>query len=244
MTTESVLTGAARWHVEQSDDCLDVLRSMPTASVDAVVTDPPYDGIGASVSSLHKGRDGLSWSPPDTQFFFAWLREHIAEWRRVLRPSGCVWMTLDARTAFRLEDLAFKMNLRRPSVGIWDRDRMGMGGTLRSQYEAFVVWPFGDWEPPNKSTTNLWRETWGPTDREHHKAEKPPALMAKAIRFVAPPGGTILDPFAGSGTTGVAAMRDGFRFIGVEREAEYVEIARKRIAAAESPAQGSLPGAA
>ena len=57
--------------------------------------------------------------------------------------------------------------------------------------------------------------------------------MRYLCRLVTPPGGTVLDPFMGSGSTGKAAKLEGFNFIGIEREAEYVEIARARIAAAE-----------
>ncbi len=62
-----------------------------------------------------------------------------------------------------------------------------------------------------------------------HPTVKPVVLMEYLIRLVAPPGGIVLDPFAGSGTTGKAAVRLGFRFFGIELEAEYVELARKRI---------------
>jgi site-specific DNA-methyltransferase (adenine-specific) len=55
--------------------------------------------------------------------------------------------------------------------------------------------------------------------------------MAYLCRLITPPGGLVLDPFAGSGSTGVGALREGFRFVGIEREAEYVEIAMRRIAA-------------
>ena len=65
-----------------------------------------------------------------------------------------------------------------------------------------------------------------------HPTVKPTALMAYLCRLVTPPGGTVLDPFMGSGSTGKAAMLEGFRFIGIEREAEYIEIARARIEAA------------
>lgn len=54
-------------------------------------------------------------------------------------------------------------------------------------------------------------------------------LMAYLIKLITPPGGTVLDPFMGSGSTGVAAKEAGFQFIGIEREAEYFEIANKRI---------------
>lgn len=62
-----------------------------------------------------------------------------------------------------------------------------------------------------------------------HPTQKPIDLMRWLCRLVTPPGGLILDPFMGSGTTGIAALREGFRFVGIEREAEYVEIARRRI---------------
>jgi hypothetical protein len=65
----------------------------------------------------------------------------------------------------------------------------------------------------------------------HHPTVKPTDLMSWLVRLITPPGGLVLDPFAGSGSTGKAAAIEGFRFLGIEREAEYVEIARARIAA-------------
>ena len=67
--------------------------------------------------------------------------------------------------------------------------------------------------------------------RNHHPTVKPTALMRYLCRLVTPPGGIVLDPFMGSGSTGKAAMLEGFRFIGIEIDPEYVELARKRIAA-------------
>jgi len=63
----------------------------------------------------------------------------------------------------------------------------------------------------------------------HHPTVKPVALMRWLCRLITPPGGTVLDTFTGSGTTGIAALAEGFAFVGVEREAEYIEIARARI---------------
>ena len=68
----------------------------------------------------------------------------------------------------------------------------------------------------------------------NHPTVKPTALMRYLCRLVTPPGGTVLDPFMGSGSTGKAAMLEGFQFIGIEREAEYLEIAEARIKHAES----------
>jgi site-specific DNA-methyltransferase (adenine-specific) len=78
-------------------------------------------------------------------------------------------------------------------------------------------------------------------NRNTHSTVKPTDLMRYLCRLITPPGGIVLDPFTGSGSTGKAAMAEGFRFIGIEREAEYVEIARARISAeAEKPRQLSL----
>jgi site-specific DNA-methyltransferase (adenine-specific) len=65
-----------------------------------------------------------------------------------------------------------------------------------------------------------------------HPTVKPTDLMRYLCRLITPPGGIVLDPFAGSGSTGKAAILEDFKFIGIEREAEYIEIARARIDAA------------
>jgi len=75
--------------------------------------------------------------------------------------------------------------------------------------------------------------------RNHHPTVKPLALMRYLCRLVTPPGGTVLDPFMGSGSTGKAAVLEGFGFIGIEREAEHIEISKGRIAFAET--QRALP---
>jgi len=85
-------------------------------------------------------------------------------------------------------------------------------------------------------------ETWGrdfyaakasKADRgsgNNHPTVKPNDLMRYLVRLVTPPGGTVFDPFMGSGSTGIAAIQEGFSFVGCEQQAEYIEIARRRIA--------------
>jgi len=65
--------------------------------------------------------------------------------------------------------------------------------------------------------------------KNNHPTVKPTDLMAYLVRMVTPKGGTVLDPFMGSGSTGKASVREGFDFIGIEREDEYMEIAKTRI---------------
>lgn len=75
--------------------------------------------------------------------------------------------------------------------------------------------------------------------RNHHPTVKPVELMRYLCRLITPPGGVVLDPFVGSGTTGMAALLEGFRFVGVERELSYLEIARRRILAADEHRRGN-----
>jgi site-specific DNA-methyltransferase (adenine-specific) len=81
-----------------------------------------------------------------------------------------------------------------------------------------------------------------PMRRNHHPTVKPTDLMRWLVRLVTPPGGLVWDPFMGSGSTGKAAMLEGFRFAGADLDPEHVEIARARIAHAAR--QGLLPFAA
>ena len=89
--------------------------------------------------------------------------------------------------------------------------------------------------------TNEPREMRPRPRSNNHPTVKPTALMRYLCRLVTPRGGTVLDPFMGSGSTGKAAVLEGFNFIGIEREAEYVEIAKARIAAAQAERGGMLP---
>jgi site-specific DNA-methyltransferase (adenine-specific) len=76
-----------------------------------------------------------------------------------------------------------------------------------------------------------------PSNRNHHPTVKPTSLMSYLCRLVTPPGGIVLDPFMGSGSTGKAAILEGFQFIGIEREAEYLAIAEARISHASGLSQ-------
>lgn len=71
--------------------------------------------------------------------------------------------------------------------------------------------------------------------KNSHPTVKPTALMRYLCRMVTPPGGIVLDPFCGSGSTGKAALLEGYRFAGIDLKEEHIEIARRRLLAAMSP---------
>ena len=95
----------------------------------------------------------------------------------------------------------------------------------------------GDRRPSGSMSQRIHADTGRPdtTARNHHPTVKPAALMRYLVRLVTQPGGVVLDPFMGSGSTGKAAMLEGFRFIGIEVDADYLEIARRRIGAVRLP---------
>jgi len=96
---------------------------------------------------------------------------------------------------------------------------------LEGRDEKPLLWSAGAQNPGTFQSDNTHRAA-----RNNHPTVKPVSLMRWLCRLITPAGGLILDPFAGSGTTGVAAALEGFRFIGIEAEPEYVEIAQARIA--------------
>jgi len=99
---------------------------------------------------------------------------------------------------------------------------------LQNPPQLFVQFQTGNGASGKPSSISEGRNT---QYRNHHPTVKPTELMRYLVRLVTPPGGVVLDPFMGSGSTGKACALEGFAFIGIEREAEYVEIARARIAA-------------
>jgi hypothetical protein len=93
------------------------------------------------------------------------------------------------------------------------------------------------WHPIDERTGQP-RDRFAAVKRNHHPTVKPISLMRWLVRLVSPPGGLVLDPFCGSGTTGIACVLEGFEFVGVEREAEYAAIARARLAWWEQHPEG------
>jgi len=227
---QAVLEGRERWCVVQGD-CLDVMRGLPDGCVDAVVTDPPYNAINRATSGLRSLDKGVADSAPIN------IPALAAEFWRVGRESFYVWCSDEQYTDWVM---AFK----------------GFGGTTR-----ICVWWKTNPSPMNgenlwlsavelcvfarkpKATFNLhcvhpvWREPTEQADIEH-PTPKPVSLMRRQLIASMPEGGVVLDPFCGSGSTGVAAVDSGYRFIGVELQSEYAALSRRRIA--DAAAQGRL----
>lgn len=228
-------------------DCLEVMRGMADASVDAVITDPPYSSGGRQQSSARgiisksDGRAPDDWFLGDnmgTDTYLWWMREIARDALRVATPGSQAHVFTDWRQYTTVVTAWESVGWTLRSVLVWDKSRGGaMGSFWRNNHEWVAIFCKGKNRPlPNCSFFNTWRGT--KPQGGDHPTMKPVELMRYLVSSTTPfrDGATplILDPFAGSGTTGVAAVIERFRFIGIEREAAYVEIARKRIADAQA----------
>jgi len=226
---------------------LDVLRSIESESVDCVITDPPY-GTGANTvagrlaSPISKYRGSGMKSDLPSIAGDSMLPDEWAEMMKTVMMH-----------ALRV--------CRHGADGLWFCDWRGypslmrIAGTVGWGIRGVVVWDKGRGTRPSKNGFRaqteliLWTRKAGPSDRDppvyldgvfsypsprrvHHMTEKPVALMRDLVE-ICPPGGVVLDPFQGSGTTGVAALQSGRRYIGVECVSEYHAIACKRLKEAE-----------
>lgn len=198
-------------------DCRDVLPTL--GKVDAVVTDPPY-GIGEHGGACRtRGRPGYTKHADK-----GWDNE---------RPPAAVF---DAMRHVSREQIIWGGNyfadLLPPSMG-WLYWKKLMGGDFADGELA--------WTSRNRALREFTKCPKG-VDKEH-PCEKPVQLMLWCLGFV-PDAETILDPFMGTGTTGVAALQAGRKFIGIERDPDYFEIACRRIREAAGEDVGPLFGAA
>lgn len=207
-------------------DCLEILPKLPDGVVDEVVTDPPYATSGGGTSIAGKGTEDAF----DVQFFRVWFERVLEVAALPCGDDAAWWMTIDWRGLIAVEQACSRSTWRMASVGVWNRGGLGMGYALRKTYENFCLIVRDTWKREKTDEPDVWDCPWYPSLREHgHQAEKPAELMERAIALCG--SGVVLDPFMGSGTTGVAAVRLGRKFIGIEIEPKYFEIAVKRIQA-------------
>jgi site-specific DNA-methyltransferase (adenine-specific) len=224
-TIADVLEGRADW-VVITGDCLAVLPTIPAGSVGAVVTDPPY-AIPTTVAS---GRT-ITRNVGDLSIVEAAFRLHAQEWSRALGDVGRAFVFCDG-ASYSVMFRATYGHFNLASL-VWDKGQIGMGREFRKRHEL-ILHAWGGATPVVDSNGTGYADVIDcppvPTASRVHPAEKPVALIEGLLR-VCP--ALILDPFCGSGTTGVAAIRTGRRFIGIEIDPTYADIARRRIREAE-----------
>lgn len=216
-----------------NDDCRDVLASLPDASVDAVVTDPPYS------ERTHAGHDALDGTESMRKLGYGFwteadARHYCSEFARVAR--GWVVVMTDHMLAPTIADALSKAGryVFAPLPFFAPGSRVRLAGDGPSSWTIWIVvartTAQSRWGtlPGGYLAGEGWRE-------RTHMGGKPTKLMLEIVRDYSRDGDLILDPFAGSGTTGVAALRMGRRFIGVERDPEFHRAATRRLEAESEP---------
>ena len=205
---------------------------MPDNSVDAIVTDPPY---GIDFQSARR-TDKTKWKPKiaNDKSPYIWF---LPEAFRVLRDGGALLCFTrfdtenDFRWAMKLAGFTTKSQI------IWDKQVHGMGdltGDFASQHENIILATKGRFLLPSKRPKTIVSVQRVSPSKLKHPNEKPIELMEYLIKAVTPRGGLVLDMFMGSGSTGVAAIKNGFEFIGIELDADYCKIAEARIGAVQT----------
>ena len=242
-------------------DCIEALASLPTGSADLVFADPPYNlQLGGELLRPNNTRvDGVNhdWDKFDDfatydRFSRAWLKEC----RRVLKPDGAIWVIGSYHNIFRLgaalQDLGFW--LMNDVVWLKTNPMPNFKGTRFTNAHETLIWASrsqasrptfnydslkafnddlqmrSDWLIPICSGPERLRDDGG---RKAHPTQKPEALLRRVIMATTKPGDLVLDPFFGTGTTGAAAKSLGRRYLGIERDADYVAAAQERLAAVQ-----------
>ena len=243
----------ADWRVIHGD-CLEVLKTLPAGSVDAVVTDPPYGHNNNNGDLIHRREEALGVGKAGEARPIAndgaeaneLYRAALPELARVLSPGCCCCCCCccgggGPDPQFARWSLWMDEHLDFKQMVVWDKGPMGMGWHYRRSYETVLVGQKRGgpcrWFDETSAVENIIRPgTNGIAkiipDADDHPTPKPWQLAAHFIRLHTKPGDLVLDPFCGYGWVGVAAMKMGRRFLGVEIDPAFAEEARRRIAEA------------
>ena len=236
---DEVISGDARWVVVHGDN-RSILPTLADKSVTHVITDPPYSdwthgnsriGSSDSTDGFHRATD-LGFSALTDE-----LARLVATHCARLSPRWCLFFT-DLEGIGRWMTECDTATLKRAQVGIWwKRGATPSFSGLKPACgaEAIVIrhgaapmrWNGGGahalWDYPIVKGSSR--------ERTEHTTQKPLPLMLHLVELFTDPDDIVLDPFCGSGTTGVACLRLGRRFIGIEKDAKYAAVATERLQA-------------
>lgn len=224
-------------------DALDFARSLPAQSIDMLLTDPPYSsgGLHSGSRKLPTGAkyinnstqtqyEDFDFDNMDQRSWSFWCHSWLAAAQRALKPGGMVVCFIDWRQLPALTDVIQAAGFTLRGIAVWDkttgRSRPRKGGF--KQQAEFIVWASKgamaavDVYLPGVFTCRLEMP-------KKHLTEKPIELAREIVRLV-PPGGTVCDLFAGSGTFLVAAQEAGLNWTGSEVNSHYHAVSTGRLA--------------
>ena len=241
------------------DDCIAAMAGIPDASIDMIFADPPYNlqlggdlfrPEGSQVDAVDDEWDKFDSFTAYDLFTRAWLKEA----RRILKPSGTIWVIGSYHNIFRVGAALQDEGYWILNDIVWRKANPmpNFRGTRFTNAHETMIWASkgekakytfnyktmktlndelqmrSDWLIPICSGQERIKDA----GRKAHPTQKPEALLYRVMLASTKPGDVVLDPFFGTGTTGAVARRLGRRWIGIEREPRYCRVARERIAEA------------
>lgn len=236
-------------------DCLEVLRQLPDGCIDCVVTDPPYCSGGhleAQKNTKAQGLRGATVAADDFEWFandnmgtagLVWLvRSVMIECRRLLKPNRSAFVFTDWRMIPNLAPALESSGMRYRNMLVWDKGNAGLGTGFKPAHELVMEFTNGVTDYASLCGQNVLRVPRVHASEKEHGAQKPVKLIRSILEVATRRGDVVLDPFAGSGTTGEAAVIDGRLCIEVEQSPKNIDIARRRVK--EALGTGLLAGIA
>ncbi len=210
-------------------DAVDFLRSLPAESVDLLATDPPYESlekhraVGTTTRLKVSAASSNRWFEvfPNRRF-----PELFAEVYRVLKRHTHFYLLCDPETAFIAKPVAEAAGFTFWKPLVWDKRSIGMGYHYRARYEFVLFFEKGKRRLNNLGTADVIE---APRIRGGYPAEKPVSLLEVLVGQSSSPGDIVVDPFMGSGSAGVAALRHGRRFLGNDLASESLALAEQRL---------------
>ena len=227
-------------------DALPFLMDLEAATFDAVITDPPYSsgslhagGRRATTSIKYNNKEktyqDFTGDQKDARSYLTWSILWMTEARRVTKPGGVIAVFCDWRQIPTVSDAVQGAGWTWRGVMTWHKPGARYFPKRASHACEFVVWGSAGGMPNDRDaeTVEGFVSCKAATrHRKHHQTTKPIPVMAQVVRLCER-GGRVLDPFCGSGSTGVASVLSGREFVGNEIAPHYAQTARERIEAAE-----------
>jgi DNA modification methylase len=213
-------------------ECLEEMGKLAANSVDAILTDPPFV-VPTQHYASRSQTSGFRRKWSDISPLVGWFDIVAGQFARILKPTGhvLVFCNADSYPAF------YPAIFSRFDVAdclVWDKRKIGMGIGWRKRTEFIVMGRYRESWFSSTTHSTVIESPVVPSAERMHPAQKPSEMLAQIAAHVTPHGGVVLDPFMGSGSTGVGVVSRGLDFIGIEQEADYVEMARNRIAEAQA----------
>lgn len=241
-------------------DCLELMQDIPDGSVDMVLTDPPYSSGGlyagdrkASTRTKYCTKkfngaarfQNFSGDNMDQRSFTEFMRMVLAKCRQKAKLESVCGVFVDWRNIAAMIDALQAAGWIYRGIVVWNKGNCrAIPNRFRNDCE-YIVWGTNG---PRK-TEYVKGVFIGPgcycvpsvsTNKKHHQTEKP-VLLLENLLAICESGGTVLDPFMGSGSTGVACVNTGRSFIGMELDKGYFETAQKRIEGAQEQCMLHIP---